>query len=517
MSDDEIRQERLPNDEPPSGEMVARGAEGEIEQGILLSFWRHRGGMLFLLDAIVVYSSFVVAYYLCFYAQFMAIKWVPVVEIESYLKGAALLSAVWVLLIWRTGGYESGLRGVGAPMLRLRSIVLSGFYALVVLMVISFMYRGLLLSRQVYLMTFVLASSIMVLVRLLFRAIDQDLAGQGVVIQRIVVVGLDDRAREFLERLHTDPMTIRVIGFVRRPAENDPDLCSGLPVLGSVDDIRSIYAKTFFDTLIVIAPVAGGEEESPGSGSIFSLLNFCEEKRIELYMLSGSYDIAVSQHEVGSLSGVPVIRLQDASLHPFYAVLKRLMDVTLSAVGIIIGMPVWLVIALLIKLTSKGPVFFVQTRIGLHGRPFRIYKFRTMVPDAEAQLKNILDVDHLAVPGFKIKDDPRVTPFGRFLRRTSLDEIPQLINVFRGEMSLVGPRPEMPDLVGRYAPDQRRRLKAKPGITGYQQVMARGIPLAAAKGVKYDLIYLKNQSFLLDLYILFKTMIVVLRGSGITH
>ena len=193
------------------------------------------------------------------------------------------------------------------------------------------------------------------------------------------------------------------------------------------------------------------------------------------------------------------------------------MDVTLSAVGIIIGMPVWLVIALLIKLTSKGPVFFVQTRIGLHGRPFRIYKFRTMVPDAEAQLKNILDVDHLAVPGFKIKGDPRVTPFGRFLRRTSLDEIPQLINVFRGEMSLVGPRPEMPDLVGRYAPDQRRRLKAKPGITGYQQVMARGIPLAAAKGVKYDLIYLKNQSFLLDLYILFKTVIVVLRGSGITH
>jgi len=153
--------------------------------------------------------------------------------------------------------------------------------------------------------------------------------------------------------------------------------------------------------------------------------------------------------------------------------------------------------------------------VDLHGRLFRIYKFRSMVPDAEARLKELVDIGKLEVPGFKLKGDPRVTPLGRFLRRTSLDEIPQLINVMKGEMSLIGPRPEMPALVERYNASQRRRMKAKPGMTGYQQVMARGVPLAAA--IEYDLVYLKHQSLLLDLYIMLKTIDVVVRGRGVTH
>ncbi len=154
-------------------------------------------------------------------------------------------------------------------------------------------------------------------------------------------------------------------------------------------------------------------------------------------------------------------------------------------------------------------------RVGLHGKPFKIYKFRTMVPDADAQLKDLVDEENLKEPGFKISNDPRATPVGRLLRRASLDEIPQLLNVFKGEMSLVGPRPEMKELVERYNPEQRRRLKAKPGITGYQQTRARGRPLSEC--IEYDLFYLKHQSLLLDLYILTRTVAVVIRGSGVTH
>jgi lipopolysaccharide/colanic/teichoic acid biosynthesis glycosyltransferase len=168
-----------------------------------------------------------------------------------------------------------------------------------------------------------------------------------------------------------------------------------------------------------------------------------------------------------------------------------------------------------VRRTSPGPALFTQTRVGLHGKPFKIYKFRSMRQDAEARLKELVDIEKLPVPGFKLKNDPRVTPIGRLLRRTSLDEIPQLINVLKGEMSLVGPRPEMPQLVERYNSWQRRRLKAKPGMTGWQQVMARGVPLAAA--IEYDLVYLKHQSLLLDLYIMVKTVQVVIFGSGVTH
>jgi len=244
-------------------------------------------------------------------------------------------------------------------------------------------------------------------------------------------------------------------------------------------------------------------------------VNFCEARGVALYALPDALSVAVSENEVGTFSGMPVIKLRDAALHRGYAIVKRVMDLMIAVFVLLAGSPVWLGIAVLVKLTSRGPILFAQTRVGLHGRPFRIYKFRSMVADAEARLKDLVDINKLSVPGFKLKGDPRVTPLGRFLRRTSLDEIPQTINVIKGEMSLVGPRPELPDLVARYNPWQRRRLKAKPGITGYQQVTARGIPLAAA--IEHDLIYLKHQSLLLDLYIMLKTVEVILSGRGVTH
>jgi exopolysaccharide biosynthesis polyprenyl glycosylphosphotransferase len=245
------------------------------------------------------------------------------------------------------------------------------------------------------------------------------------------------------------------------------------------------------------------------------VVNFCEEKKISIYMLPSSFDIAVSPSEAGSFSGMALIRLRDASLNPVYALVKRVMDVSIALVVLVLGLPIWMLIALLIKLTSKGPVIFAQIRAGLHGRPFTMYKFRSMIADAEEKLKEHVDIDGLEEPVFKIKNDPRVTPLGRILRRYGLDEIPQLVNVLRGEMSLVGPRPEEMEIIHRYNPWQRRRLKAKPGITGYQQVSNRGEPVLSER-IKYDLIYLKHQSFFLDVYIILKTSIVLLRGEGTT-
>jgi lipopolysaccharide/colanic/teichoic acid biosynthesis glycosyltransferase len=189
------------------------------------------------------------------------------------------------------------------------------------------------------------------------------------------------------------------------------------------------------------------------------------------------------------------------------------MDVSLSILGLTLLAPFWSVIALLIWLEDGGPVFFLQTRVGQDGRLFKIVKFRTMVVNAEALLPGLVNIEGLKEPVFKLEEDPRVTRLGRFLRRSSLDEVPQLINVLRGEMSLVGPRPEELQVVQQYGIWEQRRLKTKPGLTGLQQVQCRG-SVSLKERVRWDILYLRKQSLLLDFWICLKTVYVVLLGKG---
>jgi exopolysaccharide biosynthesis polyprenyl glycosylphosphotransferase len=477
--------------------------------------WSYRGYALMAADFVIVMSTFLVAYYLRFHVEFLAIKHIAVTQVDQFLKGAVLLAAVWVFFIWRDSGYDVGIRGIASPIVRIRSLLLTGTKSLVVLMVVSYLYRDLLLSRQVYLMTGVMAFCAMTFVRLLFRELDRDLASQGLALQRVMVAGADAQTEDFARRLRRAGSTLKLTGFLSTNGFTPGDTFANHPVFGRFDDLEGIYDRYPFENLVIGHSTLARAESGDEAEKLIKLLNFCEAKGISLHTLPNVLNVAVTKNEVSAFSGIPIVRLRDAALRKGYAVEKRILDLALASIAVVAGAPLWLLIALLVKLTSRGPVLFSQVRIGLHGKPFRMYKFRSMVADAEARLKDLVDMDRLAVPGFKIKGDPRVTPIGRFLRRTSLDEIPQLINVLKGEMGLVGPRPELPQLVQRYDAWQRRRLKAKPGITGYQQVMARGVPLAAA--IEYDLIYLKHQSVLLDIYIMLKTVQVVLMGKGVTH
>jgi lipopolysaccharide/colanic/teichoic acid biosynthesis glycosyltransferase len=201
---------------------------------------------------------------------------------------------------------------------------------------------------------------------------------------------------------------------------------------------------------------------------------------------------------------------------PLHEIIQRCVDVTGAVLGIVLLLPLFAIFAVAVKLTSRGPVLFAQERAGLNGRPFRMFKFRTMVVDAEERLKDLVRIDELAEPVYKLKDDPRVTRVGRFLRRFGLDELPQLINVLRGEMSLVGPRPEVVALARRYNAEQQRRLLVKPGITGWQQIHNRGMPDMAAR-LAYDVYYLRHRSVSLDLWILAMTVMVIASGKEITY
>ncbi len=409
------------------------------------------------------------------------------------------------------------IRGVGSLMIRYRSLIRSGIFAMAALMSLSFLYRDFLLSRSVYLMTAVLACGFMALMRYLFRFFDRFLAAQGLAAWRVVLVGTDGSIQEIADRIRIHGATVKVIGIIRweenakttsrRPAEHS--------VLGSFNHLEEIFRQTPYEVIIICSPEGAREKGLLNNTALLRLINFCEKNDISTFFSPSSFDVAVTQQEVGSLSGVPLIRIQDASLHPMHAIVKRFFDFIVAIFLITLTFPLWILIALLIKATDRGSVFYRQKRAGLHGRPFQMYKFRTMVPDAEQKLLELVDINALPEPVFKLQNDPRITRIGQFLRRYGLDELPQLMNVIKGEMSLVGPRPEEMQIVERYDPLQRRRLKAMPGITGYQQIMNRGEPKLDER-IKYDLIYLKHQGFLFDLYIFIRTIDVVLRGRGIT-
>ena len=483
------------------------------QQTVLTRIWRHKSYLLLTLDVLVIVGAFLVSYYVRFYLQFMVIQqFVPVPDIQPYITAAGLLAALWLVLTWRAGGYENGLRRT-LPLADAHQLIVSGCYAITGLMVASFMIRDPLLSRQVFLMTFLTSCAGMLVVRLLLRRLDVLLTRRGVNYQQAIIIGTDEQAQDFARLLHEtgNAAVIGHLAWSRHSLPHSPTVRS----VGSIEQLEDLHREYRFNNVVFSFSEGYGSPERL-KARMFEILNFCETHGISLYIINNSFDVAISPREVGSVQGIPLIQLQDASLHPGYAIVKRFIDVSAALLILSLGAPLWLLIVALIKLDSKGPVLFTQMRAGLHGKPFRIFKFRSMENDAESRLREFVDVDSLAEPVFKIKADPRVTRAGKILRRTSLDEIPQLLNVLKGEMSLVGPRPEAIDMVARYNPWQKRRLKAKPGITGYQQINNRG-EASLSRRVRYDLVYLKNQGLLLDAYIIVKTIGVITKGTGVTH
>ena len=478
--------------------------------------WQRRSVLLVAFDLLVVVASFVWSYILRFDYGFLALSDPATPALDLYLKGAAILSVVWVFRLWRDGNYETGLRGSTPLFQEIRSVVVCGIYALATLMVISFLFRDLLLSRQVYLMTAVLAGGSMIAVRSLFRSVDEHLASRGYTRLRVAIVGTTRSAEEFAHAIQAPDGLVYVVGHFATTLEPPRLGPSPVHVLGDISDIEEVHRASPFDKLVLASPALTGRATGGTDHEVIALLNLCEQRNVGLYMVAGSFDVAVTPGELSEVSGTPVIHLRDAALHPLYAVIKRVLDVLIATTVLVAGLPVWAAIATLIRVTSPGPVLFTQWRAGHHGVPFRMFKFRSMSADAEARLKELVAFDNLAEPVFKLRNDPRVTPIGRWIRRTGLDEIPQLLNVLRGEMSLVGPRPEEVGLVERYDPVHRRRLKAKPGITGLQQVMNRGEASLAAR-IRHDLLYLKHQSLTLDFYVMLRTVGVLVRGSGTTH
>jgi exopolysaccharide biosynthesis polyprenyl glycosylphosphotransferase len=328
----------------------------------------------------------------------------------------------------------------------------------------------------------------------------------GAVVERAVVIGTNEEARLIARTLlRQNWMGIRPVAFVAT-AGGSFDTVDELPVAGSVDDVVEVVRRSGADRAILASTALP-------AGELARLTALLHGADVDLQISAGLPQVAASRVTVEALDGLPMLNVRRNQLSHRQAIVKRAIDILASSLLLALGAPLLAVLAVIVRATSTGPSLFRQTRVGEGGRTFTIFKFRTMVVDAEARKAELLAANEADGVLFKMQNDPRITRVGGTLRKLGLDELPQLINVLRGEMSLVGPRPPLPDETARYDEWVAGRLKVKPGITGLWQVNGRH-ELSFADYIRYDLFYVENWSVSLDLYVIARTLPALLARRG---
>jgi exopolysaccharide biosynthesis polyprenyl glycosylphosphotransferase len=282
---------------------------------------------------------------------------------------------------------------------------------------------------------------------------------------------------------------------------------AGVPVVGNLDGVADVVSRFDADTVAVLAcPEMAGDR-------LRRLAWDLEKTGTDLCVAPALLDVAGPRTTIRPVAGLPLLHMDHPEFSGMRRIIKAAFDKLLALAGLIVALPLLALLALVITLDDGGPALFRQTRVGKDGHNFSVYKFRTMVTDAESRRADLSAHNQQQGPLFKIRKDPRITRAGSWLRRYSLDELPQLVNVLNGDMSLVGPRPALPEEAAMYGDHVRRRLAVKPGMTGLWQVNGRS-DLSWDESVRLDLRYVENWSFMLDLQILWKTCAAVVHGSG---
>ncbi|MBI4398930.1 MAG: sugar transferase [Candidatus Omnitrophica bacterium] len=426
---------------------------------------------------------------------------------EKYLKLLPLVLSVWAAGLWFSGSYDS-FRGRGFFDLTF-GVCKAGVIATLLFGGAAYLLRLEFVSRIFISVVFFSAGALLVAERLVLFILMSYFRRRGYNTRRVLIVGTGRRACEFAELLARHPeWGLVIVGFIDKDRDRVGKTILGAKVIGDISDIRKFITKIVIDEVFFIVPHAWIQD-------IQQPMLYCEElgKRVNVaidYFKLKKF-ARPRQYELAQFHLLTFETTSDDLIQLF---LKRLMDIVASGVALFVLSPLFIVIALSIKAASKGPVFFSQMRSGLNGRTFKLYKFRTMVPDAEARLAGLRRLNEMRGPVFKMANDPRLTPIGKFLRTTSLDELPQLLNVFNGDMSLVGPRPPIPKEVERYTPWQRRRLSMRPGITCIWQACGRNRITDFDTWMKMDLAYIDRWSLWLDIKLLCKTIPAVLLSAG---
>ncbi|WP_170142442.1 sugar transferase [Thermosporothrix hazakensis] len=425
--------------------------------------------------------------------------------VESFLL-LEISIVVGLLLIFMFRGLYS-LRLTGTWFRQVKIIASSATIGLCFLIAYYFAFQPLGTSRLLFLFVWIVSILVLSLGRLLVSGGMSLLYRMGLGETRLLVVGSGRLGKMVLQHIAANPnLGYSIVGFLHDLSDNATGDFGRFKMLGTIDDMAMVIRTMQIDEVIIALP-------SDMHQHVIKTVKLCERLGTSFKLIPDLYGMSLSRIDMESIEGIPLIGIRPLSLNTFQRIVTRLVDIIGAALALLIGSPIWLALALIIKCTSEGPVIYKQTRVGLNGEHFQMYKFRSMYKDADQRLAQLLARNEAQGPLFKMKDDPRVTPIGKLLRQTSLDEVPQLFNVLKGEMSLVGPRPPLPREVAQYEEWQKGRLAIKPGMTGLWQVRGRS-NLSFDEGVLLDLYYIENWSMRLYFQILLSTIPAVLLRRG---
>lgn len=427
------------------------------------------------------------------------------IKVANALLGALMVGS-WYVIFNVQGVYRS--HRLSTFFVELKEISASVVLATVTLLMVahigSWQTITLWTSSCVALFAFTLISSMRVLLRLNLRR----LRSHGKNLKKVLIIGGGTRAQWFASQIRKrSDLGYRIIGYldVDERFENG---VTDVEWLGNLENLPAIISDQVVDEVFIALPIKSQYS------NIESVINILEEQGILVHLFSDPFPHQLARSRPAEFAGVQLLSLHSAPPVTWRTETKRLIDLVVSSIALVVLSPLLLLVAIVIKLDSKGPVFFVQERVGFNKRRFRMIKFRTMLSDAEARMKDIEHLNEKSGPIFKIRNDPRITPIGKWLRRTSIDELPQLVNVLFGDMSVVGPRPlSVRDAVRMELAWQKRRFSVKPGLTCLWQVSGRS-NLSFEEWMQLDLDYIDRWSLVLDVLILMRTVPAILLARG---
>jgi exopolysaccharide biosynthesis polyprenyl glycosylphosphotransferase len=459
-----------------------------------------------LVDAILINLGVAVAYWLRY-----EVEWPAALNPEFYQPYRAwfpvgLTLTGILLLAYQFEGVYSRTRGA-SWLDEVHGLFTGTLIGIAVLTVLTFNVQPQFYSRLMLAYAGLLVLVLLSANRLIFGLIRSWRYRRGVGVKKVLVVGCGEVGRSVMGSIIARPeLGYKVVGFL----DDDPDRQSQdigrLRALGPTTALPSLVREYNIDEAIVALPWYSIEK-------IMAIMAQCERLNIQARIVPDLFQLRLNRVDIEQISGIPLIGVRDISIQGWNRAVKRMADIVLAAVGLVIAAPLMGLVAVVIKCESSGPILFPQTRVGRDGRLFTLYKFRSMAPDADEHKARLKFLNEASGPIFKMRDDPRLTRVGRWLRRLSIDELPQLWNVIKGEMSLVGPRPPVPSEVEEYEPWHHKRLLVEPGITGLWQVSGRS-ELTFDEMVLLDLFYTENWSLWLDFKIIVRTIPTVVMGTG---
>ena len=452
-----------------------------------------------LADALAIEGAFLFSYWLRFYSPFTNL--IPVTlgvpSLEAYILGSLIVIPTWILLFHSRRMYSSRRNVFFSD--EFFAIVRLVFFGMLIVMSAAFFYRAFSYSRAVFVLLGVSSVISISIARALVLRFERWWYARGKDLKEVVIVGTNVTARRVHDSLVQNPaLGYRIVGFFSLNGLGEMET-TGLSYLGRISDVPQYVRKHGTDIVLVSLTYRDHPQ-------LYELVRDCEGLNTEIMMVPDLLELMTSRVRIQELYGIPFIRIKGVQMTTWNLIVKRSFDVVVSGICLILASPVLASIALLIKLDSRGPIFYSQERVGLDGRPFRLLKFRTMRVDAESGTG----------PVWAKKDDPRKTRIGGFLRRFSLDELPQLLNVLRGEMSIVGPRPERQHFVDQFKkeiPKYLDRHRVKTGMTGWAQVNGLRGNAPIEERTKFDVYYVENWSLVFDLKIILKTVRAVIFGT----